>query len=90
MGTKFVWQSDVAKQVLYFKDLKVNDHYVIDTANSHGAVYRKVRDTRQRSYGQDEYLQLEAFTGELFKPTASPVRLVEAEIAFKAKKPTIY
>lgn len=83
MSIKFVWEGEVNKP-LYFKDVPVNKNFLIDTESAQGAVYRKV-------YNKDknQYLAMEEATGNLYTPTNSPVKLVDATVSIKAPKPNL-
>lgn len=88
MTTKINWENEQTPKTLYFEDVPVNAHFVIDTIGSYGAVYRKVESGfRHQTWG---YAQLEEFTGKVFEATKSPIRIVEVDIKIKSIKPTIY
>jgi hypothetical protein len=80
------FQKQVGKPtVYYFPDLQVNESFRVKSPASRGAIYRKIyyKDTH-------EYLQMEEATGQVFKPTHSPVEVVGVEVTIDAVKPSIY
>jgi hypothetical protein len=81
---KINWVGD-STDSCYFNDLEINNLFVIDSHQSLGAVYKKVKHS-----DNNQYYQLEVQTGLLFKPTSSRVKLVQGELIINRSKPSIY
>jgi len=89
------WLKSKKPTTLYFKDIKVNEKFCIDTGNSRGAVYIKVENVN--AYNVEDWTSddedcgmMEIVTGKLWAATKSPVKLVNVEINIDAEKPDIY
>lgn len=89
VSTKINW---VGGQGLRFGDLTVGEHFVVDTDQSKGAVYRKViveHTVMNKVYQGTSFGQMEVATAKVFPPTQSQVKVVEVEISVKACKPNL-
>lgn len=89
------WLKSQKPKPLYFKDIQVNEKFVIDTGNSMGAVYTKVQNmnaynTQDWTNDDDDFGMMEIATGKLWAATKSPVKLIDVEINIDAAKPSIY
>lgn len=80
---KINWKSKPAKTIV-FSSLGVGDTF--RNTHGHGAVYMKV----QLCGDYDDYGMLELATGKVFKPTSSPLELVDVEMTVDTTKPSIY
>ncbi len=74
---KVMFKRPLAKPTpkLMFDDLNVGEEFVINTRQSKGTVYTKVK-LSSRLYSDFEYGQMENSTSKVFAPTTSPVKLV--------------
>lgn len=91
------WLKSQKPKTLYFKDIQVNEKFVIDTGGSKGAVYTKVEnvngynvDDSDWENEESDHAMMEIATGKLWASTKSPVKLVDVEINIDAEKPSIY
>jgi hypothetical protein len=85
MKTNIVWNKEKAKKLFYFNELPLNCNFRIATTASQGAIYRKIYNELTGNYGA-----MEEYSGKVFKPTQSPVELVEVTITIDSAKPVIY
>lgn len=86
---KINWKNKPAKTVI-FSSLDVGETF--KNTQGHGAVYMKVKvnsDVVRGGY-VDSFGMLELATGKVFKPTSSPLELVDVEMTVDVPKPTIY
>lgn len=73
---------------VYFTDLELLDTFKI--VGGRGAIYMKVSINKQITNEELIYGQLELATGKVFKPTSSPLVLVDVEMNVETPKPSIY
>jgi hypothetical protein len=95
---KIIWESEQSK-TLHFKDLPLNTTFKIIAPTAKGAVYTKVL-LQQKVVDEvfwdadidhdEQFFQLELQSGLLWKPTESPVELVETTLNISSVKPSIY
>jgi len=86
---KINWKNTPSKTVT-FSTLNVGDTF--KNTHGHGAVYMKVKvnsDVVRGGY-TESFGMLELQTGKVFKPTSSPLELVDVEITVDTVKPSIY
>lgn len=92
VSTKINWTGGKDKYRLYFDDLALGEHFVVDTDLSKGAIYRKViveHTVVNNVYQGTSYGQMEVATAKVFRPTSSMVKAVEVEITVRAVKPNL-
>lgn len=83
---RFLWKKQKpVGQTLYFDDINVNEAFKNAGTLSKGAVYIKVKNSRDH-----QMFMQEIATGILFPPTKAPVKRVDLTITIDEVKPSIY
>lgn len=84
------WLNSNENTTLYFQDVAVNQGFRNVSDLSKGAVYLKVEDYNAFEKDYECYAMLEIATGVMFRPTTSPVELVDIKLNIGVEKPDLY